>query len=399
MQFSVATITHRWSGNPCSKMPGGEGIVDAIFGAYLACAIAVLLVAIALASRAARKQGANSRRVWMVHMTSAVVVITALPGFLIVDHQRTMRSVDKMNREMAAFGKVSIEFHPGHVSAEAEAIIGKLPPDNPFTVEALEHKTVERLYAPDIEWTASDLDAFENLPRRAEHAGIDAKHVNENIQIDANAATIQALVAWYRHRVDLAAASDFCKGHARCLQLLGDVVRRWCADHLALYWELNESQEFRQAVIKLGLDLRMVAANQFAFKQSCSDTSTHQQALQLRPESILAIDTPMPPANVAADKISLTVWKEEQRRSVLKQYGFRASITVVDVAGCNTHRTYFCWEEHESTKDDARHCSAIDLEDSEATFAGYKIEPIERLNMLRNLRPHVVKSATLSPAN
>ncbi len=73
-----------------------------------------------------------------------------------------------------------------------------------------------------------------------------------------------------------------------------------------------------------------------------------------------------PPAEVAADAGRLAVWNE----TVNKELARYEHLTAVDVAGCGTHATSFCWYGHRIHRD--HECIPVDLEDLDFTMLTLK---------------------------
>ena len=68
-----------------------------------------------------------------------------------------------------------------------------------------------------------------------------------------------------------------------------------------------------------------------------------------------------PPAEVAADAGRLAVWNQ----TVNKELARYEHLTAVDVAGCGSHGTYFCWYGHRIHRD--HECIPVDLDDLDFT--------------------------------
>ena len=73
-----------------------------------------------------------------------------------------------------------------------------------------------------------------------------------------------------------------------------------------------------------------------------------------------------PPAEVAADAGRLAVWNE----TVNKELARYEHLTAVDVAGCGSHATYFCWYGHRIHRD--HECIPVDLDDLDFTTLNLK---------------------------
>ena len=73
-----------------------------------------------------------------------------------------------------------------------------------------------------------------------------------------------------------------------------------------------------------------------------------------------------PPAEVAADAGRLAVWNE----TVNKELARYEHLTAIDVAGCGSHVTYFCWYGHRIHRD--HECIPVDLDDLDFTMLTLK---------------------------
>ena len=382
-------VAHRISPHACSKMPGGEGIAEFLFAAYLAYAVAVFALALGSAAWRARKPGANAGRIWLIHLTIALVATGAAPAFLIIDQQRSLRSAERTHREISAYDAVlsSLEFNPGQVSHALDTALAKLPPNNPYAAGALEDKAVARLQVPHLDWTAQDLDAFASLEARAQRINRLPLHGDRGELRNSNDLLVNALVNWYRAPASLPAAVTSCGKNQDCLERLARVEREWCATNPGRCTELRTQPEFRDAATALGLDLRVIAVDQFAADHACPADRLRVAALQnLHSEDELAVETPAPPENLVKGSVALTVWTHQQRSQRLKDYGFHDYLTAVGVTGCEVHVDYFCWEEYHSSTDDRRFCTVVDLENPQATFFGIPIDPLSRKLTSERLR-------------
>ena len=370
-------------------MPGGEGVAEFLFAAYLAYAVAVFALAIGSAAWRARKPGASGRRVWLMHLAIALVATGATPVFLMIDQDRSVRSMKQTDGEMRAFNAVlsSLEFNPGQVSHALDTALAKLPPNNPYAAGALEEMAVGRLQVPHLDWTAQDLDAFASLEARAQRINRLPLHGDRGELRNTNDLLVNALVSWYRDPASLPTAVASCGNNQDCRESLARVEREWCATNPGRCRELRNQPEFRDAATALGLDLRVIAVDQFAADHGCPAERLRVAALQgLHPEDELAVDTPAPPDNLVKGSVALTVWTNQQRRALLKGYGFHDYLTAVGVTGCEVHVDYFCWEEYHSSTDDPRFCTVVDLEDPQATFSGIPIDPLSRKLTSERLR-------------
>ena len=382
-------VAHRVLPHACGKMPGGEGIAEFLFAAYLAYAVLVFVVAIGSAAWRARRPGAIGGRIWLVHLSIALVATGAFPAFLIVDQQITLRSLEQTHREISAYDAAlaSLEFNPGQVSNVLDTALAKLPANNPYTSGALEEKAVRRLQVPQLDWIAQDLDAFASLESRAQRINRLPLHGDRGELRNGNDRVMNALVGWYRKPASLPAAIASCDKDENCRQILGRVEREWCATNPGRCRELRKQPEFHDAAITLGLDLRVIAADQFSYDNSCPADGLRVSALQnLHPEDELAVDTPPAPDNLAKGSIDLIVWTAQQRRELLKGYGFHAYLTAVGVTGCEAHANYFCWEEYHSANNDPRFCTGVNLDDPLATFFGIRLDPSSRKLISERLR-------------
>ena len=73
-----------------------------------------------------------------------------------------------------------------------------------------------------------------------------------------------------------------------------------------------------------------------------------------------------PPAEVAADAGRLAVWNETVNQELARY----EHLTAVDVAGCGTHATSFCWYGHRIHRD--HECIPVDLDDLDFTMLTLK---------------------------
>jgi hypothetical protein len=78
------------------------------------------------------------------------------------------------------------------------------------------------------------------------------------------------------------------------------------------------------------------------------------------------VESKQPPAEVAADAGRLAVWNE----TVSKELARYEHLTAVDVAGCGSHATYFCWYGHRIHRD--HECIPVDLDDLDFTMLTLK---------------------------
>jgi hypothetical protein len=74
------------------------------------------------------------------------------------------------------------------------------------------------------------------------------------------------------------------------------------------------------------------------------------------------VESKQPPAEVAADAGRLAVWNQ----TVNKELALYEHLTAVDVAGCGSDATYFCWYGHRIHRD--HECVPVDLDDPEPYF-------------------------------
>jgi hypothetical protein len=81
------------------------------------------------------------------------------------------------------------------------------------------------------------------------------------------------------------------------------------------------------------------------------------------------VESQQPPAEVAADAGRLAVWNQ----TVAQELASFQHLTAVDVRGCGSHATYFCWYGHRIHRD--HECLPVDLDDPEPDFAGLTLKP------------------------
>ena len=95
-----------------------------------------------------------------------------------------------------------------------------------------------------------------------------------------------------------------------------------------------------------------------------------------------------PPAEVAADAGRLAVWNE----TVSKELARYEHLTAVDVAGCGSHGTYFCWYGHRIHRD--HECIPVDLDDLDFTTLTLKPSAGEWIRQRLGLPPPPAAVAT-----
>jgi len=81
------------------------------------------------------------------------------------------------------------------------------------------------------------------------------------------------------------------------------------------------------------------------------------------------VESKQPPAEVAADAGRLAVWNQ----TVNKELARYEHLTAVDVAGCGSHVTYFCWYGHRIHRD--HECIPVDLDDPHPDFVAIPLKP------------------------
>jgi hypothetical protein len=81
------------------------------------------------------------------------------------------------------------------------------------------------------------------------------------------------------------------------------------------------------------------------------------------------VESKQPPAEVAADAGRLAVWKQ----TVDQDLASYQRLTAVDVTGCGSHATYFCWYGRRIHRD--HECIPVDLDDPHPDFATVTLKP------------------------
>ena len=109
------------------------------------------------------------------------------------------------------------------------------------------------------------------------------------------------------------------------------------------------------------------AARIFARQTSCPADRLQVKHAEMRLADL--VETEEPPAEVAADAGRLSVWKQTRDRELAS---FQ-HLTAVDVAGCSSHATYFCWYGHRIHRD--HECAPVDLDPSEPHFLYLALKP------------------------
>ena len=109
------------------------------------------------------------------------------------------------------------------------------------------------------------------------------------------------------------------------------------------------------------------AARIFERQTSCPTDRLQIHHAEVRLAGLLEPEAP--PAEVAADAGRLAVWNETRDRELA---GFDR-LTAVDVTGCGSHATYFCWYGHRIHRD--HECAPVDLEPPEPHFLDLALKP------------------------
>jgi len=101
------------------------------------------------------------------------------------------------------------------------------------------------------------------------------------------------------------------------------------------------------------------AVRRFGSQQSCPTDRLHVKHAEVPLPDL--VESKQPPAEVAADADRLAVWNQ----TVNKELARYEHLTAVDVAGCGSHATYFCWYGHRIHRD--HECIPVDLDDLDFT--------------------------------
>ena len=109
------------------------------------------------------------------------------------------------------------------------------------------------------------------------------------------------------------------------------------------------------------------AARIFARQASCPADRLQVKHAEIRLSDLVVSEEP--PAEVAADAGRLAVWNQTRNRELASF----EHLTAVDVAGCGSHATYFCWYGHRIHRD--HECAPVDLEPPEPHFLDIVLKP------------------------
>jgi hypothetical protein len=109
------------------------------------------------------------------------------------------------------------------------------------------------------------------------------------------------------------------------------------------------------------------AARIFARQSSCPADRLEVKHAEMRLADL--VETAEPPADIAADAGRLTVWNQTRDRELTNF----DHLTAVDVAGCGSHATYFCWYGHRIHRD--HECAPVDLDPPEPHFLDLALKP------------------------
>jgi len=109
------------------------------------------------------------------------------------------------------------------------------------------------------------------------------------------------------------------------------------------------------------------AARTFTLQASCPADRLQIKHAKVRLPDLVA--TAEPPAEVAADAGRLAVWNETRDRELASYQ----HLTAVDVEGCGSHATYFCWYGHRIHRD--HECAPVDLDPDEPHFLDLELKP------------------------
>jgi hypothetical protein len=109
------------------------------------------------------------------------------------------------------------------------------------------------------------------------------------------------------------------------------------------------------------------AVSSFGRQHSCPANRLQVKHAEVRLPDL--VESKQPPAEVAADAGRLAVWNQ----TVDQELASYQHLTAVDVAGCGSHGTYFCWYGHLLHRD--HECLPVDLDDPSPDFAGLTLKP------------------------
>lgn len=119
------------------------------------------------------------------------------------------------------------------------------------------------------------------------------------------------------------------------------------------------------------------AARSFGREYSCPDNRLQVEHAEVRLADL--VESKQPPAEVAADAGRLAVWNQ----TVDKELASYEHLTAVDVAGCGSHATYFCWYGHRIHRN--HECLPVDLDDPQPDFATLTLKPSARQQVRQRL--------------
>jgi hypothetical protein len=91
------------------------------------------------------------------------------------------------------------------------------------------------------------------------------------------------------------------------------------------------------------------------------------------------VEPQKPPAEVAADAGRLAVWNQ----TVDQELASYQHLTAVDVTGCGSHGTYFCWYGHRIHRD--HECIPVDLDAPQPDFVALTLKPSARQQVRQQL--------------
>ena len=108
------------------------------------------------------------------------------------------------------------------------------------------------------------------------------------------------------------------------------------------------------------------AVRSFGRQHSCPADRLQVKHAEVRLSDL--VKPKQPPAEVAADAGRLAVWNQ----TVNQELASFDRLTAVDVAGCGSHATYFCWYGHRLHRD--HECFPVDLDDPHPEFVAIPLK-------------------------
>lgn len=119
------------------------------------------------------------------------------------------------------------------------------------------------------------------------------------------------------------------------------------------------------------------AVSRFEHAYSCPANRLQVRHAEVRLPDL--VESKQPPAEIAADAGRLAVWKQ----TVDQDLASYDHLTAVDVTGCGSHGTYFCWYGHRIHR--AHECFPVDLDDPHPDFVTLTLKPSARQQVRQQL--------------